>query len=89
MKIIKGFELCKVMGKTMAVPSGELSKTFPGMIKMNEPAADIWRWIEAGKGEEEICELYAETYSVGMEQAKEEVTMVITKMQEAGILEME
>lgn len=88
MKIIKGFELCEVMGKTMAVPSGELSRTFPGMIKMNEPSADIWRWIEADKSKEEIINLYAETYAISQEQASTEVSYVIDKMHEAGILEL-
>lgn len=87
MKIIKGFELCTVMGKTMAVPSGELSKTFPGMIKMNEPSADIWRWIEAGYDLAEIESLYAQTYNIPAEQAAEEVQQVTAMMRQAGILE--
>lgn len=87
MKIIKGFELCKVMGKTMAVPSGELSKTFPGMIKMNEPSADIWRWVEAGKDTEEIIELYAQTYAIDSAQATMEVKEVLAAMEASGILQ--
>lgn len=87
MKITKGFELCKVMGKTMAVPSGELANTFPGMIKMNEPSADIWRWIDEGKSQGEICQLYAETYGIDSQQAQQEVSSVINKMHDAGILE--
>lgn len=87
MKIIKGFELCQVMGKTMAVPSGALSRTFPGMIKMNEPSADIWRWIEAGHDLAEIESLYAQTYDIPAAQAAEEVQQVIAMMRQAGILE--
>lgn len=87
MKIIKGFELCKVMGKTMAVPSGELSKTFPGMIKMNEPSADIWRWVEAGKETEEIIELYAQTYTIDRALAEREVKEVLAAMEASGILQ--
>lgn len=87
MKIIKGFELCKVMGKTMAVPSGELSKTFPGMIKMNEPSADIWRWVEAGKETEEIIELYAQTYAIDRALAEREVKEVLAAMEASGILQ--
>lgn len=75
------------MGKTMAVPSGELSKTFPGMIKMNEPSADIWRWVEAGKDTEEIIELYAQTYAIDSAQATIEVKEVLAAMEASGILQ--
>ncbi len=87
MKIKKGFLLCPVMGKTMAISTGELEKTFPGMIKMNETAADIWRWIDEGKEPEEIYPLYAETYGLDADQARSEVDMVVGKMAEAGVLE--
>ncbi|MCQ2344852.1 MAG: PqqD family protein [Paludibacteraceae bacterium] len=87
MKIKKGFLLCPVMGKTMAISTGELEKEFPGMIKMNETSTDIWKWIEAGKEREEIHRLYAETYDIEAAQAQEEVDGVIRQMEEAGILE--
>lgn len=87
MKIKKGFMLCPVMGKTMAIATGELEKEFSGMIKMNEPSADIWKWIEAGKEREEIHELYAKTYGIDLKQAQEEVDGVIEQMSKAGILE--
>jgi len=87
MKIKKGFLLCPVMGKTMAISTGELEKEFPGMIKMNETSTDIWKWIDAGKELEEIYTLYATTYDIPEQQAKEEVDGVVKMMNDAGILE--
>ena len=87
MKIKKGFLLCPVMGKTMAISTGELEKEFPGMIKMNESSTDIWKWIEAGKELQEIYELYASTYGIDANLAKNEVDSVVIMMDEAGILE--
>ena len=87
MKIKKGFMLCPVMGKTMAISTGELEKEFPGMIKMNEPSADIWRWIEEGKELQDIYSLYARTYGLEDSQARSEVDAVIGQMTEAGIFE--
>lgn len=87
MKIKKGFMLCPVMGKTMAISTGELEKEFPGMIKMNEPTADIWKWIEEGKELPDIYELYAETYGIEADQARSEVDSVIDQMTKAGIFE--
>lgn len=87
MKIKKGFLLCPVMGNTMAISTGELEKTFPGMIKMNEPSADIWKWIEQGKSTDEIYGLYLDTYDVDDSTARQEVDSVIASMREAGIFE--
>lgn len=87
MKIKKGFLLCPVMGKTMAISTGELEKEFPGMIKMNESSTDIWKWIDAGKELQEIYELYASTYGIDANLAKNEVDNVVKMMNEAGILE--
>ncbi|MCQ2329506.1 MAG: PqqD family protein [Paludibacteraceae bacterium] len=87
MKIKKGFLLCPVMGKTMAISTGELEKEFPGMIKMNEPSTDIWKWIEAGKELDEIYSLYATTYGIDAAQAKDEVDGVVKMMNDAGVLE--
>jgi len=87
MKIKKGFLLCDVMGHTMAVSTGELENSFPGMIKMNESSADIWKWIEAGHDIEEIYALYADTYGIDAQQTKSEVDGVVDKMKQAGIFE--
>lgn len=79
--------LCPVMGKTMAISTGELEKSFPGMIKMNEPSADIWKWIDDGRALEEIYGLYAETYGIGADQARSEVDGVVAQMAAAGVFE--
>jgi len=87
MKIIKGFKLVKFMEMTVAVPFGQLYDSFPGMIRMNDTSADVWRWIEEGKNEEEIIAAYEETYDIPHEQAEQEVAQVIKMMQDAGVLE--
>jgi len=87
MKIKKGFMLCPVMGRTMVIAVGELEKTFSGMIKMNEPSTDIWKWIEEGKETAEIYTLYAGTYGVDEQTARNDVDSVIGQMTEAGIFE--
>ncbi len=87
MKIRKGFMLCPVMGKTMVIATGQLENSFSGMIKMNEPSAKIWSWIESGKKLEEIYALYADTYNIEATLAKSDVDYVVEKMTKAGVLE--
>jgi len=87
MKIKKGFMLYRAMGKTMVIATGELEKSFPGMIKMNEPSERIWKWIEQGKEPDEIYPVYAEAYGIDDALAKSEVDGVVEKMKQAGIFE--
>jgi len=79
--------LCPVMGKTMVVATGELSKVFTGMIKMNDSSTVIWKWVEEGKDVEEIYKLYASEYDIDIELAKSDVDFVVGQMLEAGVFE--
>ena len=88
MKLKDGFVLREVMGQTIAVPVGENSKNFHGMIKLNETGADIWRGVADGLSEEEIAKAIVEKYSeVDMEEALSATKNLITQMKDAGILE--
>ena len=76
MKIKHGFVLRRVLDEAIVVASGEASKTFHGMIKLNDSAADIWQWISEGKGEAEIAKL------LGVSEAH--VNSLFCELQNAG-----
>ena len=46
-KIKKGFVVRKVGGENIVVPVGETSKTFHGMIKLNESGGFLWKFFSA------------------------------------------
>ena len=54
MKIKKGYVIRKVMGNNVVIATGEASRNFHGMIKLNDSAKFIWELLEAGKSTEEI-----------------------------------
>ena len=54
MKIKNGFILRDVGNKTFVVAVGELSKTFNGMITLNETGKYIWQLLDNEITEEEI-----------------------------------
>ncbi len=87
MKIKDGFVLRKVLGDAIVVAEGEMSKSFHGMIKLNESAADIWEWISKGKSEAEISELLSGKYELTEEKAKADTSAMIEKMLSEGLLE--
>ena len=86
MKIKKGFVLRRVLDEAIVVASGEASKTFHGMIKLNDSAADIWQWISDGKEAAEIAKLLSEKYEISLEKATSDTETMIKSMTENGLL---
>ncbi len=87
MKIKEGFVLRRVLDEAIVVASGEASKSFHGMIKLNETAAVIWELIAEGNSEEEIAKKLSEKYEISVEQAAEDTKSMIAVMAEKGFFE--
>lgn len=87
MKIKDGFVLREIAGQTVVIATGEASKTFHGMVKLNETGRDIWQGLAKGLSEEEIARELVEKYEgVDLAKALEDTTRLIGKMEEAGFL---
>lgn len=48
MRIKDGFVMRDVAGQAVVIATGEASKDFHGMVKLNETGAVIWRGLEGG-----------------------------------------
>ena len=89
MKIKKGFVLQKIGDTTIVVSTGELSRSFHGMIELNQTAADIWSGFSEGKSENEVANLLVKEYNITPEKAKADIQKMIAEMKKAGVLEDE
>ena len=87
MKIQSGFILRKVGTDHVVVAVGEASKSFRGMIKLNDSAAFIWQQIEAGKDLDGIVAAMQEVYDVDDQTARKSALSLIDMMKENGILQ--
>ena len=87
MKIKEGFVLRDVAGHTMVIATGETSKIFHGMIKMNSTAKEIWLMIEEGLSQESIVERLSSIYNVDSCKIENDVSKIITLMKDNGIVE--
>lgn len=87
MKIKSGFVLREVGGDSVVVPVGERTKTFHGMINLNETGAFIWRFFSEEHTKEECVDALCERYLVAREQAEADVLKFITAMQNNGFLQ--
>lgn len=87
MRIKEGFVMRDVAGQAVAVATGEASKFFHGMIKLNSTGSKIWRGIETGDTETAIADSLANEYGINPEQALSDVATFIARMREIGIVE--
>lgn len=73
MKIKKGFVLRVVGGENVVVPVGAMSKTFHGMINLNETGAFMWKFFsEEHTLDEGVAALLSE-YEVDEDRARTDV----------------
>ena len=87
MKIKLGFVLREVGGDSVVVPVGERTKTFHGMINLNETGAFIWKFFSVEHTKEECVEALCLTYNVSFEQAMRDVENFVGAMKEGGFVE--
>lgn len=88
MKIKEGFVLRRVLDEAIVIASGKASREFHGMVKLNDSAADIWGWISEGLSEAEVAACLAEKYELSQEKAQADTASMISRMTEAGLLDV-
>jgi hypothetical protein len=87
MKIKDGFVVRDLAGQSIVVALGEASKTFNGMIKLNDTGRLIWDMLAEGKSKDEIVDRFTAEYDVEREIAERDVSAFIETLQGADILE--
>ena len=86
MRIKKGFVLREVAGQIMVIATGEASKDFHGMIKLNSTGKEIWLGLQEGLSEEDIAKRMAEKFDVEQDKAAEDTHAFLKQMEEMGFL---
>lgn len=87
MHISNDFILQKVGGAYVAVPVGETSKTFNGMVRLNETSVFLWNKLsEKDCTEEDLVNAILEEYDVTREIAAADVHRIVEQLRNSGIL---
>ncbi len=82
MKIKKGFILRVVGTDSVVVPVGERSKSFHGMINLNETGAFLWKFFTEEHTAQEAVAALCKEYEATPEQVEADVlrfTDILTK----------
>ena len=87
MKIKKGFVVRKVGGECVAVPVGEMSKNFHGMINLNATGEFLWNFYSSEHSVDEgVAALLAE-YDVEEQLARADVERFVDILLKNGFAE--
>ena len=74
LKVKKGFLLRRLGDEFMVVAIGEASKSFNGMIRLNDTGAFYWKELEKGSSEDDLTAKTLERYEgVDQEAARRDV----------------
>ncbi len=86
MRIKNGFVLREVAGQIMVIATGEASKDFHGMIKLNVTGKVIWLALQEGLSEEDIAKRLQEQFDVDSEKALQDTHAFLQQMEDMGFL---
>ena len=86
MRIVPGFVVREVGGKTFAVATGATAKKFQGMITLSGSGKEIWEALQNDVTEGEIVDKLLAVYDVDRETAARDVSAFLSKLREAGLL---
>ena len=87
MKRKDGFIVRQIADQNVAVAVGETSRSFRGMIKLNDTGLMIWNLLEDEVTENGIVAALTERYDVDDETARSDVRRFLDVLEEAGVLE--
>lgn len=86
MKVKSGFILRKVGKQYVVAATGEASKNFNGMIRLNEEAAFAFELLREEITEEALTAALVEKYSADPVATKADVAHFLSKLREADAL---
>ena len=87
MKIKNGFVVRSIAGESVVVALGEASKSFNGIIKLNDTGRFIWDMLATGADISELTEAILSEYDIDEETAKADVCAFVDTLKGAGIIE--
>ena len=86
MKVKNGFILRKVGKQFVVAATGEASKNFNGMIRLNDEAAFAFGQLQGGTTEEELIAALVEKYGSEETEVRMDVANFLAKLKEADAL---
>jgi len=82
-----GFVLRQVLDEYMVLPTGEQTKTFRGVVVLNDVSAFVWNLLEKPIARDEILRAVLYRYEVYEATAAADLDALIGRLDDVGVLE--
>lgn len=86
MHIISGFHIRQILDEVIAVPSGEVSKVFSGIISLNEIGRFLFEMLQTEQTVDTLVAAVLEEYDTDPETARADVSEFLERLRAAGLL---
>lgn len=87
MKLKSGFVLRELRGQSVVVAVGDATKSFNGIIKLNESSAYLWKQLKGEFSKESLVQSLLNEYDVEKDVAIKNVEYFVGTLKENGIIE--
>ena len=87
MKIVDGFAVREVAGKSVAVAVGGKALSLGGMISLNETGKLLFSLLMEGTNEEKMASVLTEAYEIDRETAIADVKKFLAPLRKANLIE--
>lgn len=87
MRIKDSFEIVEIGDDYMAIPTGDLMEEFGGTVVLNEVSAFLLNHMKKDITQEELVNILIEEYEVNKETAAKDISNIVAKFAEIGLLE--
>jgi hypothetical protein len=87
MKLKNGFVLRDLGGQSVVVAVGEATKSFNGIIKLNESSAFLWKQMSADFSKEQLVSALLSEYDVEESVASQNVDYFVDTLKNNGVIE--
>ena len=86
MHIISGFQIRQILDETLAVPGGEGSRHFSGIVSLNEIGTFLFEKLQSEQTVESLVSALLEEYEVEPEVARQDVLEFLEQLRTSGLL---
>ncbi len=87
MKFKSCFEVVDVADEYLAIPVGEIAKSYGGVVALSETAAFLLKQMITPKTKEELTDLLVRNYEINLESAKKQIDTALILFDQLGLIE--
>lgn len=87
MKIKNGFMLRKVGAQNVVVAVGEASRSFNGIIRLNDSGKYLWEKLQQETTEQQLLSDMLNDYNIDEATARADIERFVQSLKGAGLLE--